>query len=363
MLPHYKKILLLFLATLSLWGSIAHATPQPDSDKRVAVVLLNFSNDHREPWTTKTIQKRMFTENNGVNAYFQEESDGVISYTGDVLGWLHLSVKNTSCDTENFRTQANQQLSEQGVDLGTYKTWVYIWPRTKNCAWAGSTPTIGAPYSFINGNITVHVIAHEVSHGLGTHHAAAIRCWQKQGTKKIAVAAPISNKYKCEWWDYGDPFSIMGGMNLKTGKVVHSIARHANVFEKIQIGALPSSALTKITQSGIYDLRPGTQLLQIPCRLACVYPQGNYYLEYRQPQGRFDNFSPQDPVVNGITIRIGPSIDYAMQTLLLDTTPKTDTFADSPLGVNKNFVDSKQGIRITVIAATKNRATVKIDLS
>ena len=91
-------------------------------------------------------------------------------------------------------------------------------------------------------------------------------------------------------------------------------------------------------------------------------PRGNgqyYYLEYRQPYGSyFDNFSSTDPAVNGVTLRLAPDYPTITQSLLLDATPATMTFADAPLAVGKSVTDPDASITFTTVSVSSTTATV-----
>jgi hypothetical protein len=88
-----------------------------------------------------------------------------------------------------------------------------------------------------------------------------------------------------------------------------------------------------------------------------------YYLEYRRPQTPFDAFAPTDPVVNGVTIRVGA--DYGgtetsnTRPALLDTTPETTTFTDAALAAGRTFRDPS-GFTMTTVATYPDRAVVRL---
>ena len=103
------------------------------------------------------------------------------------------------------------------------------------------------------------------------------------------------------------------------------------------------------------------QLLEVPRLVGGP----SYWLDFRQPFGSwFDNFFPTDPEVNGVSIRYANSstMPHPSKSWLIDTTPDTDTFADSALAVGRTYTDTLRGVSITTLAVSPLGALVKITI-
>jgi hypothetical protein len=311
--------------------------------RRVAVLLVNFSNDPSQPYTPAQAASTVFTGPTSVNSYFQEESFGATSLSGDVFGWYTLPVSNAGCAIDLWTQAANAAASAAGVNLGNYQHIVYAFPSASSCGWAGLAEMPGS-HVWINGSFVLRVIGHELSHNLGVHHAASLSC--TSGVVRVA----LSNT--CSYSEYGDPFDIMGGS-----------ARHTSSWHKGQIGWLDPLAKQTVTTSGTYTITPqewasgGVQALRVARGTS-----GNYlYLEYRRPYGTaFDTFSVSDPVVNGVTIRMAPDYGVRQLSYLVDTTSTTSSYADAALATGQTFTDSAYGISIETTGVFATGATVEI---
>ena len=93
--------------------SYATVSPGP---REVVVLLINFTNDTSQPWTPAQATSTMFTGPGSVNQYFQEESFGAISMTGDVYGWYTLPMSNAGCAVGNWAAAANTAAATAGVN-------------------------------------------------------------------------------------------------------------------------------------------------------------------------------------------------------------------------------------------------------
>jgi hypothetical protein len=177
------------------------------TQKKVAVILLNFQNNTAEPWTPDQVRGTVFTNANSVNAYFQEESSGDFSLTGkvradgDVYGWYTVPHNNTSCSFSTWANAADDAATAAGVDLSGYDNHIYVWPTTSACWWAGLAYLPGG-YSYINGYPDLHTISHELGHNYGLHHASSYSC--TSGGQRVAISS------SCTAGEYGDPFDTMG---------------------------------------------------------------------------------------------------------------------------------------------------------
>ena len=313
--------------------------------RRVAVLLVNFSNDTSQPYTPAQAASTMFTGPASVSAYFQEESFGTTSLSGDTFGWYTLPATNSGCAVDVWAQAANAAATAAGVNLGSYQHVVYAFPYASSCGWAGLASMPGSRV-WINGAFNLRVLGHELTHNLGVHHAGTLSCTQNGA--RVAISASCSSN------EYGDPFDIMG-----------SSSRHTSNWHKGQIGWLDPQTKQTVTASGAYTIAPqewqspGVQALRIQRGTT-----GNYfYLEFRRPYGTsFDTFSVTDPAVNGVSIRMAPDYPYRQISYLIDTNTATTTFSDAPLTPGKTFTDETYGISIQTTNVSATGATVQITL-
>ena len=221
--------------------------------QRLAVFLLNFTNNTSQPWTTDFVRQKYFTSPDSMAAYYREQSFGKTTITGDVLGWYTLPTTNESCDPNGFTTMANAAARAAGVNLSQYTQYQYVIGPGAPCGWSGLAYVPGT-ISWVNGTIQLRVIAHEYGHNLGVHHASSLDCRNSTGQR---VALSVNNL--CGASEYGDPYDVMGiGMT-----------NHMNNFHKAQLGWYDGGNMITVTQPGNYTLVPqegpssGVQVIRI----------------------------------------------------------------------------------------------------
>ncbi|MGH9889469.1 MAG: hypothetical protein ACREBE_28305, partial [bacterium] len=325
-------------------GQVIATAPGFATPRRLAVALVNFSDNSSKPFSRAFADKIVFTAANSVRAYYLEESQGMMSISGTTFDWLRIPKASTSCDWQGWEDAARAGLAARGVDLSAYTNLVLMFPPTAACHWRGLGWMPGST-AWINGTPYMRVVAHELGHNMGIHHAQTLRC--------SAAGVRVALGTHCSTTEYGDPFTTMGA----------SMTRHMHNLELAQLGFLPVTAARTVVSSGRYSLTQASGSTGI--RIIAI-PRGDgtsLYLEYRRPYGTsFDNFSSTDPVVRGVTIRIGGGWRQITQSQLIDTRPSTKTFADAPLRVGYSFRDGRSGIVIKVLAIDRGSSVVKITM-
>jgi hypothetical protein len=312
--------------------------------RSVAVILFNFADDPRRPYTPEQARQAVFTGNASVSSYLRESSYGRVELSGDVFGWYTIPEERDGCRFGQWGKAAEAAARSAGVDVGAYQHRVLVFPNVPACDWTGMAELPGS-LSWINGELSVRIVAHELGHNLGAHHAGGLRC--TAGGVRVAVGG------SCTVDEYGDPFDIMGAGE-----------RHTSNWNKARLGWLAGSNLATATANGTFTLTAqetltsDLQVLRIPRRDGLFY-----YLELRRPFGSFfDNFALADPAVRGISVRLAPDYSSTLQSRLIDTTPGTDTFADAPLTAGRTFADSDNGIWVVNRGIAAGRAVVEIAL-
>ncbi|MDP9483365.1 MAG: hypothetical protein M3P84_09105 [Chloroflexota bacterium] len=328
---------------------LAAGTAAAAATKNVAVILFNFSDDSSQPYTPATAEAVVFDNGNAVASFFEEESRGAVTVSGDVFGWYPIAASKASCaDPFGWASQARAAAVGAGVDLTAYTNVVYAFPFAASCAWAGMGEVHG-PRSWNNGAFNLRVIAHELGHNFGVHHASSLSC--------TSAGSRVALSSTCVSSEYGDPFTVMGASSS-----AHDHATHLGQF-----GWLPVSEIRAVGPGGPYQLG---SVLDGPAgsdRLLSI-ARGNgtwFYLDLRSVHGPyFDNFAGSAPAVNGVTIRISPNAPSptwsVSQTQLVDTTPATATYSDAPLAVGQTLTDPVSGLRITALTAGSGVASVSV---
>ncbi len=333
-------------------GARASATAPALGPRATAVLLVNFSADTRQPWTADHVRQRVFTDTDSTNAFYREQSYDQVQIVGkersdgDVYGWYTIDAPTAGCDFDQWATKARAAAAADGRDLSGYRHIVYAFPPQSSCSWAGLAELPGNE-SWLNGDLRVRIVAHELGHNMGIHHASSQSCTDG--------GAPATLGGACTTYEYGDPFDVMGNGS-----------RHSHGWHLDKLGYLQPGNVRTITASGTYTVRSAisqsseVQVLRIPrTRDASGAVIDYYYLELRSSGGVFDSFSAIDPVVNGVSVRVAPDRSVVTQSKLLDTTPGSlDGFGDAPLGVGRTFSDG--AVSVTTRSISGLTATVDV---
>jgi chitodextrinase len=315
-------------------------------NKRIAVLMINFARQASQPWKKDFVRDIYFGATDSVASYYAELSDGKVSITGDVFGYLTLTVSRDWCDYKRWAAVARSAATSNGVDLSAYTNVVYAFPWQSVCWWSGfakgGSPDLPGRDSWINGLMSLYIASHELGHNLGANHAGAITC-TRDGLR-------VAYSTTCSTYAYGDPFDIMG----YTGQ------RHMQTWYRWRLGFLADTDVETVTTDGTYRISTAELADGSPRVLRIRRPAGDYYyLELRQPFGAYDDYATNDPAVTGISIRIARELG-SQPTKLVDTTPETCTFLDAPLGVGRTFADGVNNISIKTLSVSPTGADVQI---
>jgi hypothetical protein len=328
-------------------AQVTAAVAAVTGERRVAVLLLKFAETDPEPYTVAQAEGVIFSNGNSVANYFAEESHGLMTLTGDVFGYYTISINTSACDYTDIGNQARAAATAAGVDLASYTQIQYVHNYLSSCGWSGLAYVPGQD-SWLNQALNLRVSAHELSHNFGVHHASTMSC--AEGGVRVTLS---SNAANCSSSEYGDPFSILGA----------SSTRHTHNQQLASMGWLSGGDLQTITSNGTYEVG-AAELASPGAPRAVRVPRGNgtwFVLELRAPFGTyFDNFSADDPAVNGVSIRITYDWGTIIQSQLLDATPATTSFGDAPLAAGQSFFDPLSGVAITTLEVAGGVATVEV---
>ena len=328
--------------------------------QRTVAVLIVTAAGVAAPATTDDVEAAMFSAPTSVDAFYREQSAGLLGFTGKAFGpWTVPSTPTGTCPDDTWMALARSLAAQNGVDLSTYQHVIVDFPKDDGChyqaaAYVGLAPVSKQGEVFVNGPFTTRVVAHEIGHNLGLWHAGALVC-HGAGGALVATAEPLASScVDPETNDdaqYGDPYDVMGGAPE---------LRQLNAVHRRAIGILPADATVVVGHPGTYTLVPiegaaGVRALEVP------FGGGrSYSIELRAPSG-FDAFAPTDPAVNGVLIHRDAWSGDNLHTLLVNTNVATSgDWRDAPLQVGGTFTDLAHGIAVTLISLTAQGATVGV---
>ena len=347
---------------------LASGTP-----RKVAIVVITFSSGVVPAGTDAQLRGVLTTNANSVSNYFNEQSFGAVSFAGvtNPAGDIYrvsIAADGTGCNGDSthdpaWMTWGSQAAAAAGF-TSSYDHVIYYFKSPDppgGCGWAGLGYMPGNAV-YIDNAFSLSVVAHELGHNLGVHHASTLRC--VAGGTNVAFT---STNRACSSDEYGDMYDIMG----------KSATNQQNAYHKLQsgwLGAATGPRVTTITATGDYTVAPleassGVALLLIPHVTAGLDSSGHssfgstFALDYRQPTGTsFDTFASTPLATSGVQIRLvqTPGSGSPIQTQLIDTTPQTSTFNDAGLTLNSTFTDATDGITIQTTDVNPLGATVHV---
>ena len=332
--------------------------PNTFGTQSTLVILVNFQDNAIQPYTNGDAYNAVF---GAANSFFQENSYGQTSLSGDVVGWYTIPVSSVTCDMSQIASSAQNAAADSGTNLSNYTRYVYAFPYNSACGWAGSSFVGGNPsQSWINGNLDTHIIDHELGHAFGLWHSHSLDC----GTSTTICSGGTVV-------EYGDVLDVMGQPQTASPQY--------NSFQKERLGWLnygASPSIQTVQVGGTYTINSyeasgsGPKAIKI---LKSTDPTTGaktwYYLEARQAVG-FDSFLADSfyytqNETTGVLFHIGTDGNGNVGDLL-DMTPSTATssgWLDNSLTVGQSFQDSAASLAITVTDVSSAGATVQVTLN
>lgn len=334
--------------------------------RKLAVVLYNFDDDTSQPIDAVSVRSKIFDAPNSANAFFKEESYGKVSLggidnpNGDIFGYVTIPHKTSTCDYQDWGTAATVAINSQGHKLDGYDNVMFV-GKLPGCAFQGMGIT-GGRLSWVDGAApfqgSIQPLAeHELTHNFGTIHANSYTCTAN------GVLTAISDD--CKAAEYGDSYDVMG-INIQDGHTYHS-----NNSFLARLGWLSEDKILTIVKSGQYALNPvegpdgAVKAIRILRGYTALNKPEYLYLEYRQPYGTFDDFSPTDDAVSGVMVRYADPVDIVSY---LYGIPRTITTPKGPgieigntLRDGEAMYDAGHGIKIKQLSHNSSGVKIYID--
>ncbi|MES2971280.1 MAG: fibronectin type III domain-containing protein [Patescibacteria group bacterium] len=324
------------------------STTTASTNRKVAVILINFTDDTSQPVTVDAARREVFTDPNySANAFYKRSSYNLLGLTGhtnvdgDIFGYYTIgATKSGNCDYTLWGRLADQAAQSAGADLSVYNHIIYAFP-SANCGFGGIADLPGS-HVWLNGSISGTPLSHELGHNLGLYHANGFAC-------KDTYGFTVSISDRCSSLEYYDMFDTMGsGFNLDD----------FNGYYKRRLNWLVPSNTQTVTTSGDYTINSlestgsGVNEIRIPRYVTAAGITQYLHLEYRQRNGE------------GVLVR---QVDETFgRSYLFDTTDETAffwQFKDAPLAIGRTLTDATYNITITPISSTPSSVKIRITIT
>lgn len=345
-------------------------TPTPFPRKttgeiKIAVILVNFSNDTSQPFTHEQVQQAFFGETESLKSYYRENSYNQLNYTGDIFGYYTIPFSNENClEDHQWGESASETALNAGVVLERYDIISYVLNTETGIQFCISR--VGGEHwnkVYLHGTILLRTLVHEFGHTLGLYHANSRSCGSKY----------IDEYHLCTENEYGDVSDVMGyGFYISP---LPQFKAKQKVFERW----IPESRIQTITQSGTYTVNrvqpdstaaQALRILKSEDREELFLLPEYYFIEYKQKVG-LDSSLP-DGLVSGALIYthqqgfFNSDGYYHSRSDLLDThllETSYTSFDDAALSDNGIFYDHLNNILITQLSHNNESATLRIDFN
>ncbi|MFT3710006.1 MAG: PKD domain-containing protein [Archangium sp.] len=289
--------------------------------KTVLYVRVDFSDAPGDPLSVASAQSSI---NTNVNQFYVNNSFNKTSLSTVVTPTIRLPKTRAEYQTNDqyllLRGDALTAVRDAGFNPTDYNLDIVAFASTFS-GWAGRG-YVGSRGTWLNGNFSLNVTAHELGHNYGLDHA---NYWNATGTTIIGSGSNT---------EYGNGFDVMGQGGGQ--------ANHFNAWFKRRLDWVTSPEVSTITTSGtsrIFELEK-----PISSGLHAIKVQRDasrsYWVEYR-------------PAINTANTRDGVSINWGYQyntgSHLLDMTPGDGSRSNSTLIIGRTFSDRLADVHLTPI--------------
>ncbi|MBP9818140.1 VCBS repeat-containing protein [Candidatus Shapirobacteria bacterium] len=347
--------------------------------RKVAVVMLNWSDLPAMPYPTRADVLNMFSPTNvsGVRYFYKTSSFNQLDLAlgtnvladGDVFGWYTTNVSSggsltTLCQKFNALKQSGELRSwlatnHPEIVNANYQNIIYMMPTnfngtgscTSNALYGGNIVLIDS-YIFqpqFGYNLT-GTIVHELGHNFGELHSSS-----------LFFSYPITSIASGQSYDeYGDYWEVMGKNSYG---IFDFSAYHKNMFgwltsNNIQdVLASTSNGIYTYTLSPIEVYATGKQMLRV-FRDTTSY----YVIENRALLGVDSDKSPSYGVQEGAMIRLYDNVHFTAYNTMTDTfLPRTMVPNYTTWPVGSILEDTEANLKIFVQSKVNNVLTIVVE--
>jgi len=367
-------------------------TVTPLGQKKFLLIRFYFSADGAPPSSPSDLQvlgqlQRLHKYFNA-SSYNQLDLKGLNQEIPDFTPWVEICAKD--CDFKgDWTTKATKAAKALGKpefdpDNHDYVGYLFVPGKGKyDCKWGGTSGVGLMPgkISWYNGINSAELYAHELGHNFGLHHANARDCGLRSTDTSANCYDNINpftdpnNPLISEGLEYWDMNDVMGDLFLN--RLNHLDAPHKQALgwfspmvnwtpgtKGPSYGIGVATGKGNYTISRIEDKRPFPNDIPFALKIDKPFPpyKEPLYVEYRQPI-LYDTDVGKN--TEGVLIHAwNGTTDH--RTYLLDSTPtpgdpSVSDFEDARLGLNSNFCENQQEVKLKVIDLNPDTATIELD--
>ena len=356
------------------------ASPSPvvSGTKKMAMILLRYSDSSAyAPDDVTYYSNLMNPAMNSVNAFYREESYGLLGFRADVYGWYDLPNPRsyyvygslTTCGVYfNRLVNDGVALADRYVYFPQYDDVSFVMNDYLDCCAWGGTYTIIADGQAKCYGVTwvppwaqnIGLYAHEIGHSLGCPHTG----WVYSEYDSIWDVESAGTRFGRVW--RGSYYSVAARqtVDLYSYDPCHHVAYH-----KIKLGWLNNWYSEISTWPAMITLNalagPCSNFMAIKVRIPGQDPSKNYFTVEARTKINYDHSLPREGVIIHFVDedRVCASVSGTSEPVPaypIDSTPQSWSLDDAQWEVGTTYANRAYGIRISILSKIGNSYEIRI---